>query len=168
VLRLVDVQTVSIAIASVSVTVAAIYYIFQIRNQTRIRKTDFVTKLASTWNSKEYAEASFRVLLLEFKDYEGFVKKYGGIPSLNPDSIACRMVATFFEHVGMLLRKKLVEPDLIFDLFLVKDSWEKLKPLIEGLRKQNNSPRLLEWFEYLYNEEQKREQKLQQGGVKSG
>jgi hypothetical protein len=37
--RMVDIQTVSIAIASAGVFLAAIYYILQIRHQTRIRQT---------------------------------------------------------------------------------------------------------------------------------
>jgi hypothetical protein len=59
----------------------------------------------------------------------------------------------------MLLRRKLVEPDLIYDLFLVAPLWEKVKPIVEGLRKQLNEPRAYGWFEYLYNEMRKREQK---------
>jgi hypothetical protein len=35
--------------------------------------------------------------------------------------------------------------------------WEKLKPIIEGVRKQYNLPELSKWFEYLYEEMQKRE-----------
>jgi hypothetical protein len=37
-----------------------------------------------------------------------------------------------------------------------------LKPVAEGVRKQKNTAEVHEWFEYLYNEVKKREQKLQQ------
>jgi hypothetical protein len=161
-------QTISIAIASGGVFLAAIYYIIQIRHQTRIRRTDLITRLVSTAGTKEYTEALFRVMALEFRDYDDFVKKYGSIPSLNPDQMAFRMICVFHEEVGMLLRRKLVEPDLIYDLFLVAPLWEKVKPIVEGLRKQLNEPRAYGWFEYLYNEMKKREQQLQQDGVKNG
>ena len=41
-------------------------------------------------------------------------------------------------------------------------TWEKIKPIVKGIRKQLNKPKFYSWFEYLYNEMQKREQRLQQ------
>jgi hypothetical protein len=155
---MVDIQTVSIAIASAGVFAAAIYYIFQIRHQTRIRKTDLLTRLLSTYGSRENSEALMRVLALEFRDYNDFVKKYGLIPSLNPDQVAFRMISMFAEEVGMLLKRGLIDPDMAYDLFSIAILWEKLKPIVEGVRKHFNEPRLFEDFEYLYNEMKKREQ----------
>jgi hypothetical protein len=37
-----------------------------------------------------------------------------------------------------------------------------LEPVLIGTRKQYSTPGTYEWFEYLYNEMKKREQKLQQ------
>jgi LPS sulfotransferase NodH len=36
-----------------------------------------------------------------------------------------------------------------------------MKPMTEALRKYFNRPQMAEWFEYLYNEMKKREQKIQ-------
>jgi hypothetical protein len=157
-----EVQTVSIAVASAGVFIAAIYYVLQIRHQTKLRKTDLVLRLSSTYESKEYSEALIRVLAYEYEDYNDFVKKYGQVPSVTPDQIAFRMICTFYEQLGMLVARKLVEPDLAYDLFPVEMLWQKVKPIVEGVRKQLNEPRLLSWFEYLYNEMKKRERKLQQ------
>jgi hypothetical protein len=57
----VDIQTISIAIASGGVFVAAIYYIFQIRHQTRLRQTDLVMRLYGTFTSNEYQDAWTKV-----------------------------------------------------------------------------------------------------------
>jgi len=160
----VDIQTVSIAIASAGVFAAAVYYIFQIRHQTRIRKTDLLTRLLSIYGSKEHTEALMRVLALEFRDYNDFVKKYGPIPSLSPDTVAFRMISMFAEELGMLLRRGLIDPDMAYSVFSVGILWEKLRPIVEGVRKHFNEPRLFEDFEYLYNEMKKREQK----GAKNG
>jgi hypothetical protein len=46
---MVDIQTISVAIASADVLVAAIYYILQIRHQTTIRKTDLLIRLYQTY-----------------------------------------------------------------------------------------------------------------------
>lgn len=157
---MVDVQTVSITIASASITLAAIYYMWQIRHQTKLRQTDIIMRLYSTYSSKEFNEALTRFLVADFKDYNEFVEKYGSIPSENPVQIAFQVVTTFYEGVGELLHKKLVDIGTIEDLFAVQLYWAKVEPLIMGLRKQFGSKQF-EWFEYLYNELRKREQKLQ-------
>jgi hypothetical protein len=53
----VDIQTVSIAIASAGVFLAAIYYILQIRDQAKMRQTDLLVRLFSMTMTKDFAEA---------------------------------------------------------------------------------------------------------------
>ena len=99
---MVDIQTISIAIASAGVFAASIYYIFQIRHQTKLRQTDLVMRLYSIYSSKEFNEASTRYLVADFKNYNEFVEKYGSIPSENPVQIAAQIVTTFYEGIGEL------------------------------------------------------------------
>jgi hypothetical protein len=157
---MVDIQTISIAIASAGILVAAIYYILQIRHQTRMRQTDLIMRLYSTYGNEEYTKAVNRYLATEYRDYNDFVEKYGPIVSEEPVQVAFRMVCMFYEGVGVLLYRKLVSPDLVYDLFNVGGFWEKMKPIAEELRKQFNEPKIWEWFEYLYNEMKKRKQQL--------
>lgn len=62
---MVDIQTVSIAIASAGVFAASIYYILQIRHQNRMRQTDLVMKLYSQFNSFEFQKVWYEVLKRE-------------------------------------------------------------------------------------------------------
>ena len=94
-----------------------------------------------------------------FKDYNEFVKKYGPIFSGSPSQMAIPMISNFFEGVGILLHEKLIDISLVDGL--VKPIWEKIEPVAEGLRRDMNEPKLWEYFEYLYNEMEKREQTLQ-------
>jgi hypothetical protein len=105
---MVDIQTVSIAIASTGVFVAAVYYIFQIRHQTKIRKTDLVIRLYNTYSSKEFNDAWFDVMELQFKDYNEYREKYSSRFSKDKREIAKSMslVIGFFELVGTLLYRK--------------------------------------------------------------
>jgi hypothetical protein len=66
----VDIQTASIAIASASVVVGVVYYALQLRNQNRMRQTDLLMRLYAIFTSREFEEAWYKVLCLEFKDYE--------------------------------------------------------------------------------------------------
>jgi hypothetical protein len=158
-----DVTEVSAVVAAAGVLVGVVYYILDMRNQARTRQTDLVMRLYSTYGSKDFQEAWATVRELDFKDYNDFVKKYGW-------SAAMSEVCLFFEGVGVLLHKKLVDISMLDDLFTgpVKMTWEKMKPMIEGHREQRKYPQFYEWLEYLYNEMKKREQKLQQEGVNSG
>jgi hypothetical protein len=106
---MVDVQTFSIAIASAGVFAAATYYILQIRHQTKIRQTDLVMRLYSALYSREFTEALTQYVTADFKNYDDFVEKYGPIPSDNPVQIAFQMVMSYFEGVGELLHKKLID-----------------------------------------------------------
>jgi Domain of unknown function (DUF4760) len=163
---MVDVQTVSIAVASASVVLATIYYVFQVRHQTKLRQTDFGMRLYTSWVSKEMTEPWLKVMNLEFTDYDDFQKKYGSYLSENPENAAVLSVLNSFTTMGFLLQKKLVDYEIVRQL-PIGMTWRKVKPLVEGVRKQLNMPDMYVEFEYLYNEMQKREQKLQEG-VESG
>jgi hypothetical protein len=151
---MVDIQTVSIAIASASVVAGVIYYALQIKHQAKIRQTDLVMRLYSTFGSKEFQDAWTRIESIEFKNYDEYVKKCG-----LGDYAQC---ATFFEGIGVLLQKKLIDINLVNALFSVplKHMYERMKPIIEGNREQFHDQRVFENFEYVYNEMQKREEKL--------
>jgi len=103
-----------------------------------------------------------KVLTAEFKDLDDYMKKYG--PTTNIEAWAStESVTAFFEGVGVLLHNKLINLGLVDDLLSspIKYTWEKIEPLVKERRKRRKRPQIWEWFEYLYNEMQKREQTLQ-------
>ncbi len=155
---MVDIQTVSIAIASAGVFLAAIYYVFQIRHQNKLRQTDIIMRLHSFYNSEMFQKAVTITFATDYRDYDDFVKKYGS-PSQNDVIISSRMVGGFFEGLGVLVSEKLLDINLVQKLFTVEGFWEKAEPIVKGMRKQLDMPALYEWFEYLYNEVKKREQR---------
>jgi cytochrome c oxidase assembly factor CtaG len=148
---MVDVQTISIAIASASVVVGVIYYAFQIRQQTKVRQIDFIMRMGSTFISKELLQSFATLNKTEFKNYDDFEKK---------SYLEARQVASFCENLGVLVKRKLVDISLVADIYAIGEMWERLKLWIEESRRRANNPKLYEWFEYLYNEMKKREQQL--------
>jgi hypothetical protein len=149
-------QTLSITIASAGVFLAAIYYILQIRHQTKMRQTDLVMKLYSQFTSLEFTNVLEEVLNRESKDYDDYRNKYG--------MAEVAAVGNFFEGIGILLKRKLIDIELVDDMFTspIKWTWEKMRNMTLEVRKVRNQPAISEWFEYLYNEMKKREQELQQ------
>jgi hypothetical protein len=166
--RVVDIQTVSIGVASASVVAGVIYYAFQIRHQAKMRQTDLVIRLYSAFISTEFLDASMKFLALEFKDYKDYVSKYGPIlcegkygPTLSykPELRDLLIVDNFLNQVGILLHRGFIDAGLARDVFTyrVEALWKKAEPIVQGLRKELNQPEAGKWFEYLYNELQKRE-----------
>ena len=150
---MVDIQTVSIMLASASVIAGVIYYAFQIKNQTKTRQTDLVMKLYSNFNNIEFQKVWNELLNREAKDVHDYEEKYG--------LAEFTAVGMFFEGIGILLKRKLIDIDLVDDMFTspIKWTWEKIKDITLEARKDRNQPEILEWFEYLYNEMKKREQR---------
>jgi hypothetical protein len=146
-------------LASASVIAGVVYYALQLRHQTRMRQTDLVMRLYSTYDSLEFLEAWNRIFFTENGDYDAFLKKLGGKRHI------ISFVAMFYEEVGVLLHKRLIDIDLVDELFgnSITITWEKLRNMLEEARKRYR-PGAYVHFEYLYNEMKKREQ----AGVKNG
>ena len=157
-------QTVSILVTSAGLLIAALYYVLQIRQQTRMRQMDLMMRLYLTWDSEDMKRALQDVFALEFKDYDDFIKRYG---LKSQAYVAFDRVAWFMNGVGFLVHEGFVNIKLVLGLFHPQGwitMWEKLKPIVEGVRKTFGFPESYAWFEYLYTEVKKR----QQIGVKRG
>jgi hypothetical protein len=160
---MVDITEISAIVAAAGVLVGVVYYILDMRNQAKLRQTDMVMRLYDKFGSTEFQKAYQKMMHLEFEDYSDYTKRYGE----NADVRAAFMtVNVFFEGMGLLVKRKLAGIDLVDDLLSsdILSTWQKMKPLAEGDRKKSARPQAWEWFEYLYNEMKKREQKLQEGG----
>ena len=168
---MVDLTEISVVVAAAGVLIGVIYYILDIRHQTRIRQTDLEIRMNKVFNmtAPEAQQALFDVLALEFTDYDDFVKKYGTMFDRSPVQLAISTAGNYFEAIGYLLKRKLVDADYIWDCYSETGMqlWEKLKPIVEGSREQFNMPRMWWPFEYLYNEMKKRELKLQRASAKN-
>lgn len=94
-----------------------------------------------------------------WKDYGGWVKKYG--PQANIEAYSLwASVGNFFKGVGVLVNEKLIDTKLVEKLMsaLFLRYWEKCEPIVKEFRKDYNFPKAWETAEYLANELKKREQ----------
>jgi len=87
------------------------------------------------------------------------LKKYG--PETNLEAWCDLLsVVTVFEGTDVLVKRKLVNVDMVDELMLglITRTWERIEPVIIEYRERFEWPQALKWFEYLYNEMNKREQ----------
>jgi hypothetical protein len=142
------ITAVSIVLAAASVIAASTFYSFQIWNQTRLRRTDLLLRLYATWDTLEFQEAFHRLYWADFEDYDSFLAGVEGQRHVGS------YVATFYDQVGALLRRNLIDYDLVDDLLgnSAIQLWEKIGHIIREARLRSNDPRLYEHFEFLYDE----------------
>jgi len=157
---MVDITEISAIVAAAGVLIGVAYYILDMRNQALLRKTDLVMRLFSTFASVDHRTAGKKVIWIDYKDYDDYVKKYGAPNSEEPIPTAVDTVLYFYEEVCVLLSKKLIDIDLVDQLFgyNIMLVGAKVMPILEEGRKRLNVPRFWLNFEYLYNEMKKREQ----------
>jgi hypothetical protein len=150
-----DIASISAVVAAVGVIVGVVFTIIELRNLTKQRQADLVIRLYSTMGSSSFQEVWEKTRDREYEGFKSYETKYGFREA--------NQIGMFFEEVGVLLHRKLIDIDLVDDLFTaaVKMFWERMKPLVEDFRKERNLPTIFEWFEYLYDELQKREQAQQ-------
>jgi hypothetical protein len=139
---------VSVVLAAASVIAASVFYSFQIRNQTRVRRADLIMRLYATWNSLSFQEAFHRVYWADIPDFDSLLEVLGG-----QRHVATHLL-TFYDQVGILLRRGLIDFVLVDDLLgnSTRQLWEKVRHLVEEARVRSDDPRLYEHFEYLYGE----------------
>jgi hypothetical protein len=94
-----------------------------------------------------------------WKNYEDWREKYG------PQNIEAyslwTSVGNYFKGVGVLMDEKLIDVRLVEKLMgePILHYWEKCGPVIKEFRRDYKFPKSFFWFEHLYNEMKKREQK---------
>ena len=147
---MVDVYEISAVVAAAGVLAGVVYYILDMRNQSRMRQTDLLVRLFSTMINKDWLEAWEKVRDRGKLDYNEYKEKYGFVEA--------NQVYLFYDQLGRLLQKGLIDIDLLpLEIGQITTTWEKLGPILEGSRKRFNEPRLGSGFEYLYNEVKRRE-----------
>lgn len=87
-----------------------------------------------------------------YENYDDFWEKYG--PVKNPEAFASwTSVAAFFQGLGVLVRKGLIDIGLVHDFLgsVITETWEAMSP---AFLESRNINKIILWpdFEYLYNE----------------
>jgi hypothetical protein len=147
-----DITSFSAIVAAISVVVGVIFAIIQMRHATKTRTTGLVIQLNPALRADlgDLIESSNIIWKQEFTTYEEYIEKYG-----NPwtDKPLLTLLA-YNDGLGYLLRKRLIDKEIIEYLSEgnITVIWEKLQPIITGMRENYHLPDMFESFDYLYNE----------------
>jgi hypothetical protein len=157
--RMVSIETISIVFTGLSVSLAAFYYISTLRNAQRTQQLQLETRQAQLFMQiyQQFISKDFKLSYLDiinnwsWDDFDDFIRKY--VADIENNS-KWDIVGSFFEGIGVLVKRGLVNPALVDDLMSGHTlmSWEKMEPVYLEIRRRWNWPQIAEWWEYLYNE----------------
>ena len=155
-------------VQTIGILVGIVYYLTIMRNTQRnqeltlkaqeqaleTRQVQLFMNLYETYRSptfrRQWDEAIFKI---EYEDWDDMNQKYNR--EANYDLLLSWFsVGTFFEGVGVLLKRNLIDISIIDDLLAtsIRMAWEKIGPIEIESRKRFGHPRAFDDFEYLYNE----------------
>jgi hypothetical protein len=159
---MVDIQTISIIVPSISLTLAAIWYILNIKINNRARQAMILSSLQSRIDTTDFWERYIEILWVYKKmSYEEYKKKV--LQSKEKSAQVMSVISTFY-HIGWLVKMKLLDIDAVmgftFDVVAVYDV------VIPHLVRHGEEPGTpynpghYPHFTYLYDEIKKRREKL--------
>jgi hypothetical protein len=119
--------------------------------QLETRQAQLFMIIYSQWNSQEYVQHYNEVQSHEITDFDEWESKF------NSDlryQTSFTVMNRFFEGVGVLVKRGLIDVSLVDDLMsgATMRWWENVGPMIVEGRVRWNWPQAVEYGEYLYNQ----------------
>ncbi len=156
---MIELSTIRDFVAIFGVLAGFSYYVLTVRNAQKNQKQQLETRQAQlfmplfeTYRNREFRSQIEEILKREWVDPVDFNEKYG---RSNSDAFATRVaVSSYFDGIGVLLRKDLVEIGMVNDLIgnSIIDVWERVGVHFLETRKRTNNPFIYTDFESLYNQ----------------
>ena len=146
---MVDTTTIGVIVTATSAVIGLIYYIFTARTTLQTRQAQLFMQLYSKWQDKEFNKSKHFVMTYPIRSYED----YEGIFRDEEKGTTFRVVGTFLEGLGVLVKRGLVDKRFVDDMMSgdIIGFWEKYREVVFEERRRMNYPQALEWAEYLYN-----------------
>ena len=154
---MVDIQTISIVLAALSVIIGMIIGVEQLRDLKKSRQSEIKLQFFNTFKPEFLSQIGNIIWLQEFSTFEEWNDKYG--PRADPEAHASTMSVLYaLNTIGMFLRERYVDPHSLFQIWnplAIKGLWYKIVPVIKHWRDYFEYPELFVSFEYLFNEARK-------------
>jgi len=151
-------QTISIVITGLTLSIAAIYYMLTLRytrmnmkNTLETRQAQLFMQIYNKATSKEGIDSLQLLMEANWSSYEEWLEKYQNNPAYNN---ALSFYIMYMEGLGVFIKENLVDIKLIALFFagITRIMWEKYRDIIAEERKRLNYRRYASEWEYTYNE----------------
>ena len=175
---MVSLEVVAILLSGISISASLFYYANVLQNSNKTQQQALETRQAGlfmslyeTNRSIEFRNQWRDVMTLEWKDWNDFQSKYLMTQPPHPAIPILLSVLSFYDGIGVLVKRKLIDIKYVDDLFNphLLWTWEKNAPIVKGFRKvptpwehqlligkeetgEEIYSRLYDNFEFLYTE----------------
>ena len=150
--KMIELSVIRDLVAIFGVIAGFSYYILTVRNQNRTRQAQLFMQIFSRQYEIDQRRSIHLIQSMEYDGFDDFMDKYG--IENNPDAwLRMSSLGTYFEGVGVLVKRKLVDPTMVDDLMSgrIVDYWETIGPMTLEYRKRTGDYEAYEHVEYLYN-----------------
>jgi hypothetical protein len=149
---MVDYSTLSIVLTGLGIIGAIVYYTLTLRNATKTRQAQLFMQIYNRFISREFVEQMyylrFRMNMPQPEEVMEFVTSEENREDFN----IVASTVYFFEGIGVLVSKGLIDVELVDDLMSgpLTQIWERMLPIVPSMRNVLG-PEAAEWYELLYN-----------------
>lgn len=149
---MIDLTTFSVIVAAIGVLVGVVYNVVSLQHENKLKQMDSMVRLSPWLNmsAQEIQQAVTQVCSIKYNDYNDFLQKYSG----KDEQIQLKILGNYFEALGILVHRKLVDVDIVYDFWgsIIKSTWEDVLPIVEGMRKNSGDEDVFFFWEFLYKE----------------
>ena len=107
---------------------------------------DMMMRLYEFANTAEVQSSWLTVLHTKISSYDEFEKLS------KAEQIAFYQIAALFESLGVLVKRGIVKPEVVDDMFLTELAWESMKSFVLGAREKFGEEDNFAYFEELYTQ----------------
>ena len=158
-----DIQTATVVIAGISVVIAAVNSIVSSQRSAKnerltleTRQAELFMQIYNRWNSRDFSNA---YLNFRYHKTVNDILDLTDIPTggrmTREEHSDWQLLTAFFDGVGVLLDRGLLDISLVEDLFAgrIIAIWEKYSKVIDidEARRIRKDPKMHDHFEYLYH-----------------
>lgn len=151
-------ELIAVVLTGLGLIASISYYVrfLRLTNKTQLlhletRQVQLFLDITESTASPEFQKLFYRVAFLdEWEDLEDYYANYG--PQGNLDAYSEHMfIWQRFDSLGLLLRKGVVDIDLLGDVLMASalSTWEKYAPVIREARNRFGQPGMWSGFEFL-------------------
>ena len=161
---MIQIEYLPLVLTGIGIIASILYYTMVLRNANKTQQLHFENRQAQLlmslydkYTETELMRQQIEIISQAWSDVDDFWDRYG--PFSNPDFYTqFARLAYYFDGIGVLIKRDLVDKNAIYDLMGVHilQYWsDPYGKLIEGLREKWNNPHAYKWFEYLAKEMEK-------------
>jgi len=156
---MVSLEVVAILLSGISISASLLYYANVLQNANKTRQAQLFMNLYGTYHSPEFRKKWHDLTQRKWTDIEDWRRKY---TQSSEDLAAYTSMLSFFNGIGVLLHRKLIDIDMVDDLLSVniRGFWSQYQSTVYHTREVIGEPKLYYYTEYLYEEIMKKHNKL--------